>query len=189
MATGSNQASHAKAALGKSDLRALHSALYPARNSYKSLGLQIGVEIDEIVSIEGKYADHSDRLLEILSVRVKQIEPLTWNDIDTTLRLDCVGESKTADNIRKKYGHLFGPDPSIKETSGKKHEEQYRKERLKKKKKIVNTDDHTLHVSNDQEEDSDGEVRGRVRRNKYSEQPEESDENSSATSSEEQEKL
>ena len=136
MATRSSLTSP-KVDLDKGDLGDLHRSLYPARNSYKSLGLQIGVEIDEIVNIEGKHADHNDRLLEILSVRLKQIKPLTWNDIYTALRLDCVGESKTADDIRKKYGHLFGLDPSIGETSGKKHEKQkqHGKEKLKRKNK------------------------------------------------------
>lgn len=106
-----------------------------------------------------------------------------------TQHLDyCVGESKTADGIRKKYRHLFGPDPSIEEPSGKKHEvqTQHRKERLKI---IVDNDDHSLHVSDEREEDSDGEVRGRVRGKQHSEVPEESNDNSPAMSSEEQGKV
>ena len=99
MASGRGQA----AGLGEKDLGTLHSALYPARSSYKSFAIQIGVKIGEINNIEGKYADHSDRLLQILSVRLKKAEPLTWSDMDTALRLDCVGESRTADSIRKKY--------------------------------------------------------------------------------------
>ena len=85
----------------------LHKALYLARNRYKSLGLQIGVNMGEIVSIESKYTDPGERLLVVLSVRVNKTETLTWNDIDAALRLDCVGERKTADSLRKKYGHLF----------------------------------------------------------------------------------
>ena len=173
-------------ALSKKDLGALHNALYPARNSYKFLGLQIGVEIDEIESIEGKCTDHSDRLLAILSVRLKQIEPLTWNDIDTALRFQCVGESRTADSIRKKYPHLFSPDPSIgsdQEHEGQMHvkKEKTKKKRRRKKPKV----DHPLHMSDEQEEDSDEEVSGRVRRKKtkkYPKQPESND-NSSAVSS------
>lgn len=96
--------------LGDDDLGDLHRALYPVRNKYKSLGLQIGVRIGEIECIESIYTDPGDRLLGILSVRVKKAEPLTWNDIDTALRLDCVGEGRTARDIQKKYGHLFMPE-------------------------------------------------------------------------------
>ena len=132
MATGSSQAN---TPLSEGDLATLHDALYPARNRYRSLGLQIRVKIDEIESIEGKYNDNGDRLLEILSVRLKKVEPLTWNDIDRALRLDCVGESRTADGIRKKYPHLFVPDPTI-ETTDPEHEVHghVKKEKTKKKK-------------------------------------------------------
>ena len=45
MASGSDQAS---SSLGEDDLGTLHRALYPARNSYKSLGLQIWVKLKNI---------------------------------------------------------------------------------------------------------------------------------------------
>ena len=51
--------------------------------------------------------DSGDRLLAILSVRVKKSKPLTWNDIDSALRSDCVDESRLSDKIREKYGHFF----------------------------------------------------------------------------------
>ena len=193
MATGSSQAntgsSQANTPLSKRDLGTLHNALYPARNSYRSLGLQIGVEIDEIESIEGKYNDHSDRLLAILSVRLKQVEPLTWNDIDRALRLDCVGESKTADGIRKKYPHIFIPDPTIESTSDPEHEVHghVKKEKTKKKKRRGKKlkANLPLLISGEQGEDSDEEVSGRAQ-TKYLEQPQ-SDEDSSAISSEDEE--
>ena len=195
MATGSSQAntgsSTANAPLSKRDLGTLHNALYPARNSYRSLGLQIGVEIDEIESIEGKYNGNGDRLLAILSVRLKQVEPLTWNDIDRALRLDCVGESRTADGIRKKYPHLFIPDPSIENTDPE-HEVHghVKKEKTKKKKRRGKKlkANLPLLISDKQEEDSDEEVSGRAQRKKtkYLEQPQ-SDEDSSAISSEDKE--
>ena len=139
MAAGSSQAntgaSHANTPLSKRDLGTLHNALYPARNSYRSFGLQIGVEIDEIKSIEKQHSGPGDRLLEILSARVQKIEPLTWNRIDRALRLDCVGESNTADLIRKKYPHLF-IHPTIESSSDPEHEVHghVKKEKTKKKK-------------------------------------------------------
>ena len=186
MATGSSQAntgsSQANTPLSKRDLGTLHNALYPARNSYRSLGLQIGVEIDEIESIEGKYNDHSDRLLAILSVRLKQVEPLTWNDIDRALRLDCVGESKTAKAIREKCPHLFSPDESTSDQEVQMHVAKEETKKRGKKRKA----DRLVRMSDRQEEDSDEEVSGRAKRKKvkYLEQRE-SDEDSSAISREE----
>ena len=129
MASKSDQTSPSDKSLSKSDLGTLHSTLYPVRNRYKPLGLQIGVEIDEIESIEAQYTNPSDRLLAILSVRLDQANPLTWSDIDTALRLGVVGKGKLADKIRRKYGHQFSPQHSSEEevSQRKKHKKYSRK--------------------------------------------------------------
>ena len=121
MATGSSQAASPDTALGKDDLGALHNALYPARNNYESFGLQIGVGIDEINSIETQHTDPGKRLLGVLSARLRKAKSLTWSDIDRALRLECVGESTTADSIRKA---LFSPDPSTIEGSSAQESEE-----------------------------------------------------------------
>ena len=107
MATGSSEAAPSFASLCEDDLWALYKALYPARNNYKKLGLQIGVKMSEIESVERKENDTSDRLLEILKIRLRKGDPLTWNDIDAALREECVGEVSTANAIKNKYGHLY----------------------------------------------------------------------------------
>ena len=137
MATGSSQAASPDGGLVAGDLRVLHKALYPARNSYKSFGLQIGVNIDEIEAIEGKNTDHGDKLLAILRIRLKKAEILTWNDIYTALREECVGESKTADDIRKKYDHLFSHEPSIQCTSERMPEKQVHFEKQETKTRLI----------------------------------------------------
>ena len=128
--------------LGESDLGALHSALYPARKRYKSFALQIGVELGEIEDVEGMCTDHGERLLGILSVRIKKEEPLTWNDIDAALRLECVGEIKTANKIRKKYGHLFSPD---RDTMHEQHEEQVHEKERKQHEERVHEKERKQH--------------------------------------------
>ena len=57
MATGPDPS---RLGLSEDDLGELHSALYPARNSYKSFGLQIAVKMEEIKIIEGKCIDIMD---------------------------------------------------------------------------------------------------------------------------------
>ena len=176
-------ATRAVSTLSRNDLADLYKVLYSAKNKCRSFGLQIGV------GIEKQHTDLGDRLLEVLSARLNQAEPLTWNDIDTALRLECVGESRTADGIRKKYPHLFSPDPSIVEgSSDQEYEGQMhvkkgktKKKRRRKKPKA----DRPLHMSDEQEEDSDEEVSGRVKRKKTKKCPKqpESNDDSSAVSS------
>ena len=100
------------------DLGVLYEALYPVRNSYKSFGLQIGVKKSEIESIEAQQTHPGERLLEILAVRVKKTEGLTWRDIDKALRSDCVGEGKLADEV---YTVLMSP---LFHESNRVHEEE-----------------------------------------------------------------
>jgi hypothetical protein len=103
MANWQKHLSLSSTGFGEDELGALYEALYPVRNSYKSFGLQIGVKKSEIESIEAKQTDPGGRLLEVLSVRVKKTETLTWKDVDRALRSDSVGEGKLADRV---YGLL-----------------------------------------------------------------------------------
>ena len=75
MATRSSKVASPNTELGEDDLGALYEALYPARNSYKSIGLLIGVKIGEIENIESNKADSGDRLLAVLSVRLNNLSP------------------------------------------------------------------------------------------------------------------
>ena len=85
--------------LGEDDLGDLYEALYPIRHKYKHLGLQMKVKKSEIENIEAQHSDHGDRLLEILTIRVKQTSFLTWTIIEKALRSRSVGEHQLADSI------------------------------------------------------------------------------------------
>ena len=84
-------------------MKDIYKVLYLVRRKYKSLGLQIGVKKSEIENIE---AQHRDRLFDVLSGCVKEVEIL---DIEAALRSHSVCESTVANAIRRKYGHLFSP--------------------------------------------------------------------------------
>ena len=152
MATRSPQAASPNSELDEDDLWALCEALYPVNKKYKFFGLHIGVKKSEIDTIEAQQTDPGERLLEILSVRVKKTKPLTWNDIYSALRSDSVGEGKVANSIRKKYGHLFSPDPSIGGMSDQEPIEQlYVKEKSERKTKrrkvkVREVDSHYINV-------------------------------------------
>ncbi|CAI8025451.1 hypothetical protein GBAR_LOCUS14707 [Geodia barretti] len=149
MATWSGDQTASKG-LGEEDLGALFEALHPVSKKYNFFGLQIGVTKSEIEKIEAQHSDLDNRLLEILSVRLKNVKAITWNDIDKALRSGCVGESKVADGIRENYSHLF--------SYGQEHDNKRRK---KKEKRGEYTRRHSERSSDRQEEDSDGEVSGR----------------------------
>ena len=112
MATGSSKAASPNTELGEKDLPELLRVLHPARNRCIPFGLQVGLGIDEIESIESRYQNADDRLRAVLTARLRKSEPLTWNDIDAALREECVGLGSTANDIRKRYPHLFTPTAS-----------------------------------------------------------------------------
>ena len=178
MATGSSKATSPNTELGEDDLGALYKALYPARNSYRSLGLLIGVKIGEIESIESNKTDPGDRLLAILSVRLNKAEPLTWNEIDSALRSECVDKSRLADKLRQKYGHLFVPESSTESESEQEHE--IKSEEIKRVKKRApkkqKGGDHRARVSKEQERSSEYEGTETVRSKKHVQEVESEDE-------------
>ena len=141
--------------LGEEDLGALCEALHPVSKKYKFLGLQLGVKISEIETIEAEHSDPLGRLLGILTIRLKKAEIITWGDIDKALRSACVGEIKVAESIREEYGHLFSKGSSPQE-----HD-------TKRKKRRGESPPPRGRGSDRQEEDSEREVSGQIRRKKY----------------------
>ena len=177
MATGSREVASSNTELGEDDLGALYEAIYQARNSYKSIGLLIGVKIGEIENIESNKTDSGDRLLAILSVRVKKSKPLTWNDIDSALRSDCVDESRLSDKIRKIYGHFFIPDPSTESDSEQEHEIKSEESKVKKSApKTQKGDDHRARMSKERERSPEYEGIETVRSKKHVQEVESEDE-------------
>ena len=157
--------------LGEEDLGKLYEALYCVRTSYKPIGLQIGVKKSEIESAEKKETDPGDRLLEILSIRVKKAKVLTWKDIVEALRSQCVGEGKVAEEIQNKYGLAAASEG----TTSKEHEKQAQfNERESEKSKQSTEGDPPMNkekVSDKQGSDSEGEGSERVKRKVHPEKP------------------
>ena len=153
MATGSSDTAPSSAILCEDDLAVLYETLYPARNKYRKLTLQIGVKISEIESVEMKESDPGDRLLQILAIRLKKRNVLTWRDIATALRTGSVGESKLAAAIRKKYNIFSHPEGSSEDEHEKEKKEDKAMHHHKMSEPLV-------------QEDSDGGVSKRNRRKK-----------------------
>ena len=176
MATGSSKVASPNTELGEDDLGALYEALYPARNSYKSIGLLIGVKIGEIENIESNKTDSGDRLLAVLSVRVKKAEALTWNGIYNALRSKCIDESKLAKEIWAK--HLFIPESSTESESEQEHEIKSEEIKTVKKRapKKQKGGDHRARVSKERERSSEDEGIETVTSRKHVQEVESEDE-------------
>ena len=111
--TPADQSHQSPDELSDDDLKVVFKALHSVAEKYVFLGVEMNIKMNEIKKIQSQCSDPRGCLLEVLSVRLKQIPPLTWRDIDTALRSDTVGEPLLADRIRRQYGHLYSPDPSF----------------------------------------------------------------------------
>ena len=127
--------------LSKDDLKVVFKALHSVAKKYVSLGEEMNVKMNEIKKIQSQCSDPRGCLLEVLSVRLKQIPPLTWRDIDTALRSDTVGESQLADRIRRQYGHLYSSnlsfEASLDQEQGRKKSEMTKSKNKARKEKSL----------------------------------------------------
>ena len=77
----------------------LYEVLHKISAKYKSFGLQIGLKITKIEEIEADKSKSTERLLEVLTKRVRMTPPLTCAIIVKALRSNTVEEYKMANEI------------------------------------------------------------------------------------------
>ena len=142
--------------LGENDLRVVFKALHSVAEKYKFLSVEMNVKMNEIKKIQSQCSDPGECLLEVLSVRLKQIPSLTWRDIDTALRADTVGESQLADRISRQYGHHYSPDPSF-EVSLDQEQGRKKSDRIKSKRKAKKEKSSRKYTRDSDEEVSESE--------------------------------
>ena len=152
MATGVGPSSSASAKqcsheISDDDLNIVSNALHPMAGKYLLFGIQIGVKMSEIKNIQRLITNPDECLLEVLSLRLKQITPLTWNDIHTALVSESVCEGKLADEIKKKYGHLFSPDPSSSQAALEEESGSFILEKGVRKRRTASRRKHGTQVS------------------------------------------
>ena len=138
--------------LSEDDLKVVFKALHSVAEKYVFLGVEMNIKMNEIRRIQSQCSDPRGCLLEVLSVRFSQIPPLTWRDIDTALRSDTVGEPLLADRVRRKYGHLYSPDPSF-EASLDQEQGRKKSERTKSKKKTKKEKSAKKYTQQDSDEE------------------------------------
>ena len=177
MATGSSKATSPNTELDEDDLKLLYNTLYRIRKKYASLGIQIGLKKSEIDDIEAHKLDPGKSLLEVLSIGLNKAQPLTWNDIYSALRSECVNEGGLAERIRQKYGHLFIPESSTESESEQEHEiksEEIKRVKMRVPKKQKGGD-HRTRVSMERERSSEYEGIETVRSKKHMQEEESED--------------
>ena len=112
MASQSTQSSSTNSSFKEltiNDLPLLCNTLNPVASKCFALGLQLGMEYQQIRTIENDYRKSKDQLREIISERLKQDSPLTWHNIVTALRSPTVGENSLASQIEQKHLQPMGP--------------------------------------------------------------------------------
>ena len=99
--------------LTNNDLALLLNTLNPVASKCFALGLQLGVNDSRIRNIRSNNSQCEDQLREIISERLRQESPLTWDDIARALRADSVSENRLASEIENKYIHHLPPPVSV----------------------------------------------------------------------------
>ena len=80
----------------------MFTELFSAKDSWFNIGLQLDVSIQDLKGIESDYQTNSDRLRDMLIVRI-QAGCLTWELIVEALQNCTVGQAELAETIRSKY--------------------------------------------------------------------------------------
>ena len=78
-------------------------ALHKAQNKWEAIGLQLGVDEDELESIDETYKKNDKKLLEMLKKWLTADENTTWNALVQVLRSKTVARNDIANEIEKKY--------------------------------------------------------------------------------------
>ena len=90
--------------VGQEDLKSLHSELHPVVDKWYSLGVQLQIPVETLKCIEAEHNQMNRRLLEMLTVWLRHINPPpTWDILTEALESPPVGEKLLAQQLRDKY--------------------------------------------------------------------------------------
>ena len=84
-------------ALHKKNLKEVRDFLYDVRLKWYDLGLEVGVEVEDLDEIETTQKDPGVCLREVLKKRLKLVDPLTWKTIGEALRAKAIDVPKLAE--------------------------------------------------------------------------------------------
>ena len=78
-------------------------ALHDAQANWEFIGLGLGVDKDELDSIDRTHPRNDKKLLEMLKLWLNAGKDTTWNAIIQVLRKNTVNRDNLADEIKKKH--------------------------------------------------------------------------------------
>ena len=78
-------------------------ALHKAQAKWEFIGLGLGVDQNELTSIDSTYTKNDKKLLESLKLWLTADRNTTWNAIVQVLRTESVGRHDLANEIEKNY--------------------------------------------------------------------------------------
>ena len=84
-------------ALHKKNLKEVRDFLYDVRLNWYNLGLEVGVEVEDLDEIKATSKEPGDCLREMLIKRLKFGDPLSWKTIGEALRAKAIDEHKLAE--------------------------------------------------------------------------------------------
>ena len=78
-------------------------ALHKAEAKWEFIGLGLGVDHNDLTSINSTYTKNDKKLLETLKLWLEADRNTTWNAIVRVLRTESVGRHDLANEIEKKH--------------------------------------------------------------------------------------
>ncbi len=88
-------------------VKELKKVLYPARAKWRSIGVELDVELSDLDDIEDRYASKPDGNGRCLEEMIRKSNP-KLAAVLTALREETVDEEALAHDIEKKYRSLHG---------------------------------------------------------------------------------
>ena len=85
----------------KPDVGEASKALHKAQNKWEQIGLELGVDADELESIDDTFRKNDKKLLEMLKKWLAADKNTTWNALVQALRSNTVGRNDIANEIEK----------------------------------------------------------------------------------------
>ena len=93
--------------LAPSDLNRLHNLLFCVKAKWKEIGLQLGVSVFSLDSIQAEviFRDDGQRLMQMLSQWLRNVTepPPSWPQVVDALRSEPVNERSVAERVRRKH--------------------------------------------------------------------------------------
>ena len=89
------------------DYRDIIEVLWPGKLKWYNIGLRLEVEKDELDTINMEAGnDTGEKLRQMVSSRLRMVNPCTWTDIYEALKHPTVGMAKVAEGLKKEKPNM-----------------------------------------------------------------------------------